>query len=94
MAASVAKTYQKKQKDRYSTNIFVETKWENEAELIIKFNEIVFRTWNFIILKSWKTKLEKGSLCAFYLVIALRYVLEQILKQKWKQLQSILRLDI
>ena len=37
MATSVAKKDQKKQKDRYSKNIFVETKWRNETEVIKKF---------------------------------------------------------
>ena len=42
----------------------------------IKFNESVFWLWNIIILKLWKTKLEKRSSCPFYLV--LRYFLEHI----------------
>ena len=46
---------------------------------IVKFNESVFRSWNIIILKLWKTKLEKRrSSCAFSLVIATRYFLEYI----------------
>ena len=63
VAASVAETDKKKQKDRYS--IFVETQCHKETELIIKFNKYVFWIWNFIIPKLWKTKLEKRSLCAF-----------------------------
>ena len=41
-----------------------------------------------------KTKLEKHSSCAFYLVIALRYFLEQLFKRKIKEPKSILRTDI
>ena len=41
-----------------------------------------------------KTKLEKHSSCAFYLVIALRYFLEQLFKRKIKESKSILRTDI
>ena len=65
VAASVVKTDQEKQNDGYSTNIFVETQWHKETELIIKSNESVFWIWNLIILKLRKTKLEKCSLCAF-----------------------------
>ena len=65
VAASVAKTDQKKQNDGYSTNIFAETQWHKETELIIKSNESVFWIWNLIIPKLGKTKLEKCSLCAF-----------------------------
>ena len=76
VASSVAKTDQKKQKDRYSANACVQTQWHNETELIIKFDKSVLWIWNFIILQSWKTKLQKCSLCAFCLVIELRYFLE------------------
>ena len=47
VAASTAKTYQKKLKDRYTTNIFVEKQWHNEAELIIKDNESAFLNMKF-----------------------------------------------
>ena len=43
---------------------------------------VVFENEFFIILKLRKTKFEKRSLCALYLVNALRYFLEQIFKQK------------
>ena len=55
MAASVSKTDQKKQKDRYSTNIFVETKWDKETELIMKFNEKCFlsmKFYHYVIMKN------------------------------------------
>ena len=42
VAAFVAQTDQKNQKDRYSTNIFVEISWYEEAEVIIKFSDSVF----------------------------------------------------
>ena len=51
VATSVAKTDQKKQNDRYSANIFVETQWPKEGDSIVKINEIVFWTKKFIILK-------------------------------------------
>ena len=70
------KTDQKKQKDRCFTNIFAETWRRDQTEVVIRFNESVFWSWNFIILKLWKTKLEKCSSCAFYLVIVLRYFIE------------------
>ena len=42
VAAFVAKTNEENQKDRYSTNIFVEILWYEEAEVIIKFSDSVF----------------------------------------------------
>ena len=48
------------------------------TEAIIKFNEKFFWSWNIIILKLWKTRLEKRCPWAFYLVIAERYSLEHI----------------
>ena len=55
---------------------------------------VVFEHGFFIILKLRKTKLEKRSLCALYLVTALRYFLEEIFKQKTKELKLILRTNI
>ena len=42
VTASVARTDQKKRKDRYSATIFVETQWYKETEFIMKLNESVF----------------------------------------------------
>ena len=55
---------------------------------------VVFENEFFIILKLRKTKLEKRSLCALYLVTALRYFLEETFKQKIKELKLILRTNI
>ena len=81
MAASAAKTDQKKQIDiprRDTLQIFLLKHMPKETEVIIKFNESVFWPWNINIVKLWETNLGKHSSCAFYLVIAPRHILEHI----------------
>ena len=91
VAAPVTKTDQKKQKDWYSKNIFVEISWRKETEVLIKFNGRGFWSWTIINLKLWKTKLEKRSSCPFCFVTAPGCFLEKLIKQNIKDLKSILR---
>ena len=89
LAASVTKTDQKKQKDiLYLMNIFVETMMQRN---ISKFNESVFWLWNIIILKLWKTKLEKqfvSVLCSNWIKIFFRATHNSYLSKKLKKRKS------
>ena len=63
-----------------------------ETELIIKFNESVFWSLNIIILKLWKTKLEKRKfkyiLCSCILFLHQDISYKSYLSKKTKELKS------